>query len=279
MSNLSFYQTLQEASELVGNPSAINPRIELLLLSLKNWDRTQLLLHYHELMPASEKEYFITLAQRVAAGEPVQYIVGRANFFGRFFDVNEDVLIPRLETEELVEYVIAHFDNEHLKVLDIGTGSGNIAITLKLAFSNWDITATDINEKSLAVAQQNAAKFNTDIHFEQGSMLEPVNGQTFDLIISNPPYIAEDEREYMDQSVLDYEPHTALFAPDHGLYWYKKISDELSSHLNSKGSLVCEIGFKQGLELKNYFQEKFPASTVRIIKDVNENDRILVLNL
>ena len=158
--------------------------------------------------------------KKLAAGLPVQYIIGNVDFYGITLKVNEDVLIPRFETEELVSKVIqysSHFRNP--SIVDIGTGSGAIAITLKKKLTS-SVTATDISKKALNVAKENALENNVSINFKEGNLLEPLT-EKYDIVVSNPPYIAYDE-EIMDV-VKNNEPHLALYAPNNGIYYYEEI--------------------------------------------------------
>ena len=183
------------------------------------------------------------MMQRLESGEPVQYISGVADFFGRSFHVAPGVLIPRPETAELCEYVLSCRKTEG-KILDIGTGSGCIAITLALEIPEAKVTAWDISDDALLIAQENAKALGADIAFEKRDILNTSlsTSQTWDVIVSNPPYIKPKERNGMEKNVLDYEPHLALFAPEQNpIIFYQRIGDYAWQSLNLGGQLFFEL--------------------------------------
>ena len=208
--------------------------------------------------------------------KPVQYIVGNVDFFGINLKVNENVLIPRFETEELVDKVINYSKifNKKLKVVDIGTGSGAIAITLKKKL-NAELTATDISNEALEVAKENALINNVQIDFKLGNLLEPLN-EKYDILVSNPPYIAYDE-EIME-IVKNNEPHLALYAANNGLYCYEEILKNVKNYLNEKALIAFEIGEKQGEALKE-LSLKYLNVEAKIEKDLQGRDRFAFIFL
>lgn len=207
-------------------------------------------------------------------GKPVQYIVGNVDFYGLNFKVNENVLIPRFETEELVEktieYVGEYFDKE-ISILDIGTGSGCIAITLNKNL-NSKVDAVDISDKALQIARINNENNNTKVNFFKSNIFENVN-KKYDLIISNPPYIAYDE-EIMD-IVKNNEPNIALYADNNGLYFYEEILKNAYKYLNKKAMIAFEIGEKQGKKIKELVNMYLPNSKVVLKKDLQNRDRFI----
>ena len=211
--------------------------------------------------------------KRLENGEPVQYIVGNVDFYGNKIIVNKNVLIPRFETEGLVEKTIEYFKNNKkmLNILDLGTGSGCIAIALKKEL-NCNVDAVDISIDALEVAKENAKLNNVEINFINSDMLDKVT-KKYDLIISNPPYIAYDE-EIMD-IVKDNEPHIALYASDDGLFYYKEIIKEANKYLNDNGLLAFEIGYLQGDKLLEYSKKYFDK--VKVEKDLSGKDRYLFI--
>ena len=215
--------------------------------------------------------------ERLRNGEPVQYIVGDTNFYGNIIKVNKDVLIPRPETEELVEktynYIKDIFNND-IDILDIGTGSGCIPITLKKLLPTSNLTGVDISEKALKVAEENKIINNVSITFLQSDIFKNVKGK-YDVIISNPPYIREDE-EIMD-IVKNNEPHLALYAKDNGLYFYKEIIKEAHNYLKDKYIIAFEIGEEQGSDIVNIAKEYFPDSKVILEKDLRHLDRFVFI--
>lgn len=212
-------------------------------------------------------------------GIPVQYIVGNVDFYGYNFKVNENVLIPRFETEELVEKTIKYINkylNKKVDILDLGTGSGCIAITLKKEL-DCNVDAVDISPKALEIAKLNAKNNNVDITFYEGDMLNPIN-KIYDVIISNPPYIAYNE-EIMD-IVKNNEPHTALYAEDNGLKYYKDIISNANKYLKEKSIIAFEIGEKQGKLILEYAKNYFKDSIITVEKDMQNRDRfVFIINI
>ena len=189
--------------------------------------------------------------KRLEEGEPVQYIVGDVNFYGNTIKVNKNVLIPRPETEELVEktseYLKEYF-SEKLDILDIGTGSGCIAITLKKLFPNSKVSAIDISNKALDVAKENAKLNNTEVNFYESNIFTNVKGK-YDCIISNPPYLTDND--YIMDVVKNNEPNIALFAKDNGLFFYKEILKDANKYLKEKFLIAFETGENQKEEIIN----------------------------
>ena len=212
-------------------------------------------------------------------GIPVQYIVGNVDFYGYNFKVNENVLIPRFETEELVEKTIKYINkylDKKVDVLDLGTGSGCIAITLKKEL-DCNVDAVDISPKALEIAKLNAKNNNVDITFYEGDMLNPIN-KIYDVIISNPPYIAYNE-EIME-IVKNNEPHTALYAEDNGLKYYKDIISNANKYLKEKSIIAFEIGEKQGNLILEYAKNYFKDSIITVEKDMQNRDRfVFIINI
>lgn len=207
--------------------------------------------------------------KKLAAGLPVQYIVGNVDFYGIILKVNEDVLIPRFETEELVSKVIQYAVNfKNPSIVDIGTGSGAIAITLKKKLTS-SVTATDISKKALNVAKENALENNVSINFKEGNLLEPLT-EKYDIVVSNPPYIAYDE-EIMDV-VKNNEPHLALYAPNNGIYYYEEILKNIKKYLNDKYLIAFEIGESQGKKIQE-LSKKYLDNEAIIEKDLSGRDR------
>ena len=203
---------------------------------------------------------------------PIQYLIGYVNFYGYQINVNENVLIPRYETEYLVEKTInlsKKLFNDKVKILDIGTGSGAIAISLSKNL-NSEVTASDISEECLNLAKQNSINNETKIEFVKSDIFQNINGK-YDIIISNPPYIDYNE-EIMD-SVYNYEPHLALFAEDSGLYFYKKILSECKKYLNDKFLIAFEIGYQQSKSITEFARTIFKTEKIITEKDLSGKDR------
>lgn len=228
-----------------------------------------------------EKE-FIAGMEQYYQGIPIQYIKGYETFFGRDFVVNEDVLIPRYETEELVENILYRIDDyfqdyKQIHLCDVGTGSGAIAITLALEEPRLKVIATDISSKALSVAQKNAQRLQADIEFREGDMLEPLlqTQEKVDIFVSNPPYIPDHQE--IEAMVKDNEPHVALFGGNDGLYFYRKIFKEVKPLLNDRALLAFEMGFDQRELMETAIHEYFGDHPFEIIKDINGKDRMLFI--
>ena len=214
--------------------------------------------------------------RRLDNGEPVQYIVGEVDFCGNILKVNKNVLIPRFETEELVEetskYIKEHFKNP-VDILDIGTGSGAIAISLKKKVDS-NITATDISKEALDVAKENAVLNKVDINFVNTNIYNNINTK-FDVVISNPPYISYDE-EIMD-IVKNNEPHRALYASNNGLYFYEEILKNIKTILKDKYLIAFEIDEKQFNDIKRIKEIYLPESKITCKKDMQGRDRMVFI--
>tara|TARA_R110001583_G_scaffold145635_2_gene297625 strand:- start:61035 stop:61898 length:864 start_codon:yes stop_codon:yes gene_type:complete len=208
---------------------------------------------------------------------PIQYIIGETEFYGLKFFVNEHVLIPRPETEELVDWIVKDYkDKKNIKILDIGTGSGCIAISLAKNLPNAAIFALDISSEALKTAKQNAKTNNVKIHFIETDILNTTTlSTTFDVIVSNPPYVRELEKEQMQQNVLDHEPNLALFVKDNNpLLFYNKISDLAKTHLLKNGNLYFEINQYLGNETVALLKLK-GFKNIELKKDIYEVDRMV----
>ena len=212
----------------------------------------------------------------LSKAKPVQHVVGKAFFYDFFFKVNEHTLIPRPETEELIYLITEKFDkNSKLKIIDLGTGSGCIPITLNKIFPNSEVTAIDISEEALKVATYNNDLLGTNVKFLKQDLLQDFTlNEKFDIIISNPPYIRELEIEEMHNNVLSFEPHLALFVKNENpLIFYEKVAKFGLNHLNDNGSIFCEINQYLGKETKELFELNYKI--VDLHQDISGNDRII----
>ena len=207
---------------------------------------------------------------------PVQYIVGSVNFYGINIKVDENVLIPRFETEYLVEKTIKYvkkYLKEPIKIIDLGTGSGAISISLKTKL-NCEVDGIDISLKALNVAKENAKLNNVEINFYQSDMLENVKGK-YDLIISNPPYISYDEK--VEKIVKENEPNIALFAKNEGLEFYEKILKRVNNNIKTPGIIAFEIGMNQGDKIKQIVKKYIKYTDIKIEKDLTNRDRYIFI--
>jgi len=215
---------------------------------------------------------------------PIQYILGKTEFYGLVFQVDENVLIPRPETEELVERIIREEKSKtDCKLLDIGTGSGCIAITLAKRLAGAKVFALDISDKALNVAKLNAIKNQVDVHFFHYDILSnepfPFSFHKFDCIVSNPPYITLKEKTALAKNVLDYEPHQALFVPnDNPLLFYERIAGFALDRLSKGGSLYFETNSLYGQDVARALEKK-NFQSVELFKDISGNDRIIIAKL
>ena len=242
----------------------------------------ELYLMYDEEVSSELEAKFLAGMEEYYQGKPIQYIKGVENFFGRDFKVNEDVLIPRYETEELVENILYRIDDyfaeyQSITLCDVGTGSGAIATSLALEEPRLKVFATDISLKAVTVAKDNAKNLGANIEFMVGDMLEPLleNEIKVDIFVSNPPYIPQEQE--IEAMVKDNEPHVALFGGNDGLYFYRKIFQGVEPLLQERALLAFEMGFDQRELMEAALQEYFPNNPHEIIKDINGKDRMLFI--
>ena len=214
--------------------------------------------------------------EEIIKGRPIQYVIGNVDFYGHINDVNEHVLIPRFETERLVELTLEKIQNfnKPIKILDIGTGSGCIAITLKKEI-NSEVDAVDISDEALKLARQNAIKNDVKITFYKSNILRNVS-KKFDVIISNPPYLTEED-DIMD-IVKNNEPHLALFAPNNGLYFYEEILKNCIYSINEKFLIAFEINYNQKEEITKLAHKYLKDIKVETYKDYNDKDRYIFIS-
>lgn len=217
----------------------------------------------------------LRIVARLTTYEPIQYILGETEFYGLPFLVNGDTLIPRPETEELVELILNENSRNTLSVLDIGTGSGCIAIALAKRMNEAKVSAWDLSQGAIDTATKNAKLNNVAIDFCQVDVLgDYPTAENFDIIVSNPPYVLESEKQTMDHNVLDYEPHSALFVPDDkALMFYERIADIALHLLNANGKLYFEINQAKGIETMQMLETK-GFSNVALYKDLSGLDRM-----
>lgn len=224
--------------------------------------------------------------KRLQKEEPIQYIIGHTEFFGYPLIVNQNTLIPRPETEELVAWIIdevknnSNYSNKQISILDIGTGTGCIPISLAKELNNAVISAIDVSEKALEIAKKNAIENQVNINFITKDILQTTNLNTqFDIIISNPPYVRNVEKKEINNNVLENEPHLALFVEDNNaLIFYDKIADLAKNHLNKNGCLFFEINQYLGQETSTLLKSK-AFKNIELRKDIFKNDRMLKATL
>ena len=245
--------------------------------SLKNLSFTDFVLTLQQEVTEEEKQFVEEIFKKLAEHIPAQYIIGHAEFFGMELKVDERVLIPRPETEELVEFILAENLKDNLKVLDIGTGSGAIALALAKNRPDWSVTAADISQDALDLSLENANAQNLNLSFIKSDCFSEISSK-YDIIVSNPPYISREDQEEVGLNVLHSEPHLALFADEDGLAIYRRIAEDSKDYLNDGGKIYLEIGYKQGQSVPALFMENLPEKRVRTLKDQFGQDRMVVVD-
>ncbi|MFK7825678.1 MAG: peptide chain release factor N(5)-glutamine methyltransferase [Oligoflexales bacterium] len=254
---------------------------DLLLSSTLNVSRIHLYAYPEQAISKVQCEQLLSLLNRRLQDEPMAYILGEREFFGRSYAVDHNVLIPRPETELLVETTLNYLnDLEHARVLEIGTGSGCVAISLDLESVDTTVESWDYSHQALGVAKKNSSRLGANVSFIQKDALKPCSWNTqekFDLLVSNPPYIAWSEFSDIESGVRDYEPHEALFAEEDGLAFYKTFAQKGPMVLKPKGLGIFEIGFAQADKITEVFK-MFGWEVISVIKDYMSKHRLVVVS-
>ena len=257
--------------------SEISELFSIFCNQILGMDKFELRISQHHIISEEQTRVFKQLISELKTGKPYQQILGKTEFYGLQFFVDENVLIPRPETEELLELAIREiekFNLKDLKIIDIGTGSGIIPIVLKNKFPQAKVSAIDFSEKALETAKKNADFHKLDIKFIHQNYLQENLSEVYDVIISNPPYIGTDEETDIADSVKEFEPKMALFSPtSNALIFYEKIADDCKNHLAENGMVFLEINQKLGNETKALFKDVL--SKVYLVKDISGNDRFV----
>lgn len=275
----TYRKVLQQARQRLYEAGQGEQAAQLLMLELANMEAHNLYMEYDEPVDPGLLTRFEEGICRMEKGEPLGHVLGFEWFYGYRFTVNEDVLIPRPETEELVANILAgydeHFGGQPAEAVDIGTGSGAIAIALAKEEPSIHVTASDISEAAIRVARQNALDLDADVDFLIGDMAEPFieKGIRADILISNPPYIPAHEQ--MEHSVVDYEPHVALFGGEDGLHFYRRIFARAHLILKERAMMAFEMGYDQGERLSALAASYFPQARIEVLKDLSGKNRML----
>ena len=272
--------TIQNIKHTLANlypPEEIQAMIYVIFEHVKSYSKTDMILNSHTKLNQIEQNQINDIVERLKTYEPLQYIIGQTEFYGHPFYVNPSVLIPRPETEELVQKAISLYNNTApINILDLGTGSGCIAISLAKHYVNAKVSASDISEESLNTAGANAKLNDVSIDFILDDMLSSKISGEFDIIVSNPPYIIPEQKLEMSRNVLHYEPHYALFVPtDNPLIFYKAVAKIASKLLISDGYCMVEINEIYGQQTK-VLMESYLRRDAEIIKDINGKDRMII---
>lgn len=283
-------QTLKSASnffkkelEIIYDESELNQILQISFFHFFGWNRADLVLNQNVLISKKDAKKIVDLIEELKTNKPLAQIMGEWEFYGLVFKVNEQTLIPRPETEELVQLIVEENKNvKNCKVLDIGTGTGCIAISLKSEMKDASVSAFDISTEVLKIAAENAKLNKLKVSFKEVNILDWERQklvEKYDVIVSNPPYIPEKEKELMHQNVLDFEPELALFVNNkEPLIFYEKIADFAIENLIPNGKLYFEINENYGQQTKQMLVDKM-FKNVAIVNDINGKDRIIKANL
>lgn len=278
---MTYKLLLKKAEKWIEQTELETEAAKWLLMHVSNLTPSQFYLAFNEEVSAEIEQTFLEGIKRYLSYVPIQHIIGYQTFYGYDFIVNEDVLIPRRETEELVEQVLYYYDDHFLgkqiDVCDIGTGSGCIAITLAKEEKNLRVVASDISSDALKVAQKNNEKLGANVTFFEGDLLSPLKGLKFDIIVSNPPYIPN--QEDVAKIVKTHEPNIALFGGDSGLIFYERILKDAKNYLKSKGLIAFEHAYDKRVALYDLIKHYYPTANIIQLKDLSGKDRMTMIEV
>lgn len=274
---MNYVETISQLEKQLQEIGEDPENLTYVFRELKGWSLLDFILHRNKEVTESDQKILESIMAQLEDHRSPQYITGKAYFRDLELAVDERVLIPRPETEELVDLVLKENSKADLRVLDIGTGSGAIAISLKSARPDWQVTASDISQGALQLAEENSKLNQVSLDFVESDVFGQITG-TFDVIISNPPYIAYGDKDEVGMNVLASEPHLALFADEDGFAIYHQIIEGAGEHLSENGKLYFEIGYKQGDGLRTLLSKHFPQKRVRVLEDIFGKDRKVVMD-
>jgi release factor glutamine methyltransferase len=275
------YQQVLKDSERLARLRRLEPSaVKLLLLHFSKMSASELFLHMQDEFPEVQYTEFKKGLHRYLDGfEPVQYIIGYVYFYGYQFLVGPNVLIPRFETEELVANVLIAYDevfgDKEVRLVDVGTGSGCLAIALALEEPHVEVSASDVSLEALSTAKQNASNLGANVTFYHGDMLQPLMGQKFDILVSNPPYIPEDEA--VDPLISNNEPHVALYGGKDGLKFYRIILSQANELLNDTFVIAFEHAYNTAEAIRELALHYFPQASVETLQDMQHKDRMTLI--
>lgn len=274
---MNYVETISQLEKQLQEIGEDPENLTYVFRELKGWSLLDFILHQNKEVTESDQKILESIMAQLEDHRSPQYITGKAYFRDLELAVDERVLIPRPETEELVDLVLKENSKADLRVLDIGTGSGAIAISLKSARPDWQVTASDISQGALQLAEENSKLNQVSLDFVESDVFGQITG-SFDVIISNPPYIAYGDKDEVGMNVLASEPHLALFADEDGFAIYRQIIEGAGEHLSENGKLYFEIGYKQGDGLRALLSKHFPQKRVRVLEDIFGKDRKVVMD-
>lgn len=274
---MNYVETISQLEKQLQEIGEDPENLTYVFRELKGWSLLDFILHQNKEVTESDQKILESIMAQLEDHRSPQYITGKAYFRDLELAVDDRVLIPRPETEELVDLVLKENSKADLRVLDIGTGSGAIAISLKSARPDWQVTASDISQGALQLAEENSKLNQVSLDFVESDVFGQITG-TFDVIISNPPYIAYGDKDEVGMNVLASEPHLALFADEDGFAIYRQIIEGAGEHLSENGKLYFEIGYKQGDGLRALLSKHFPQKRVRVLEDIFGKDRKVVMD-
>ena len=274
---MNYVETISQLEKQLQEIGEDPENLTYVFRELKGWSLLDFILHRNKEVTESDQKILESIMAQLEDHRSPQYITGKAYFRDLELAVDERVLIPRPETEELVDLVLKENSKADLRVLDIGTGSGAIAISLKSARPDWQVTASDISQGALQLAEENSKLNQVSLDFVESDVFGQITG-TFDVIISNPPYIAYGDKDEVGMNVLASEPHLALFADEDGFAINRQIIEGAGEHLTENGKLYFEIGYKQGDGLRALLSKHFPQKRVRVLEDIFGKDRKVVMD-
>lgn len=276
---ITYRQLITNAKKQIDLVNLEHRAIYEFLMEILKCDRTKLILiEETEVSDDVLDKFSEMLSEYIFDYKPIEYILGYTYFCGNKIYVDENTLIPRNETEEVVEEAIKVINESgYRKILDLASGSGAIAISVKNVLPHLDIIGSDISKGALTMAKRNANSVGVSVDFIESDVLDKFieNGEKFDMIISNPPYVSPDY--VLPNKIIEHEPKIALYAKEDGLYYYKKIMEDAKKVLNHKGAIVFEIGYDQGEAIQNLAKDILKDYTIQVKKDISNNDRIVVI--